>query len=162
MNSTGKHRPAPENHSGFTLIELMVVIAIVSILAAIAVALYGDYVTRSKVGEGMVFAAEAKTSVAEYYSNLRALPSNNSEAGLSAPTSYARYDYIQELRVGTVDGADPGTITITFDILQLGANNLLQLIPSTASGDQVTWTCIAPATFGVEDSKLPPSCRGGG
>ena len=73
---------------GFTLVELMVVVAIVSILAVIAIPAYQDYVVRSKVSEGMVFMAEAKTSVSEYFYMNKALPSGNEQAGLPDPGDY--------------------------------------------------------------------------
>jgi type IV pilus assembly protein PilA len=152
MRNTSHHQ------QGFTIIELMVVVAIVSILAVIAISAYQDYVTRAKVGEGMVFMAEAKTSVSEYYYTTRKMPVNNQQAGLSNPDDYDVFNYLSRLDVSTTPR--PGTITVTFDIPNLGWGNLLQLIPSTASSSrEITWTCAAPEEDGVDNSKLPANCR---
>ena len=72
---------------GFTLIELMIVVAIIAILAAIALPAYQDYVIRSQVSEGAVLADGAKTAVAEYFSNRGVAPSDNTSAGLAASDS---------------------------------------------------------------------------
>ena len=68
---------------GFTLIELMIVVAIVGILAAIALPAYQDYTVRAKVSEAMAKGAEAKTSIAEFYTSQGHLPSNLTSAGVS-------------------------------------------------------------------------------
>jgi type IV pilus assembly protein PilA len=145
--------------SGFTLIELMAVIAIVSILVVIALPAYLDYATRSKVSEGLVFVSEAKTSITEYYHSNRKLPVDNDTAGLPARSNYNRYDYIRSLSVGT-DPSD-GTITVNFKLPGTQADNKnLQLVPDT-SGSYVIWTCQpAPGPDGIANKFVPPNCRG--
>ena len=149
---------AMSQNKGFTLIELMAVISIVSILAVIALSAYQDYVVRTKVGEGMVFAAEAKTSVSEYYYNRKRMPENNADAGLSPADEYDKYDYIRRLEVSSTDPF--GIIIITFKIPGSKADGkLLQLIPATVDGI-ATWTCLPPDDNGMAVNHVPPNCRG--
>ncbi len=146
------------NNKGFTVIELMAVVAILSILSVVALAVYGDYIVRSKVSEGMAFAAEARTSVSEYFYDTRSMPQNNSQAGLPDADQYDKHDWVRRLEISSLP--EPGTITITFKIPGSKANNkLLQLIPSTMNGI-VFWECIPPAVDGIDVNQVPPNCRG--
>ena len=72
---------------GFTLIELMIVVAIIGILAAVAIPAYQDYTIRSQVSEGLSLGAGAKTAVAEFYNQTGSFPSTNASAGLATATS---------------------------------------------------------------------------
>jgi type IV pilus assembly protein PilA len=144
---------------GFTIIELMAVVSIVSILAVIALAVYGDFVVRSKVSEGLSFAAEAKTAVSSYYYMEKRMPADNDAAGLAAKTDYDKPEgYIRSLEITTQP--KPGTITITFKIPGTKADNKeLQLVPSTMK-EIVFWTCIPPDDNGIDVTQVPPNCRG--
>ncbi len=144
---------------GFTIVELMVVVAIVSILAVIAMPAYLDYVVRSKVSEGMTFMAEAKTTVAEYYRSNNVMPVDNQTAGLPLATSYNRYDFVRRLEITSTPR--PGTIMVTFKLPgSIADNKQLQLVPDTSQAS-IRWTCQAsPAPDGLGANFAPPNCRG--
>ena len=135
---------------GFTLIELMIVVAIIAILAAIAIPAYQNYLIRTQVTEGMSLAAGAKAAVWDFVSNTGRFPTNNESAGLASASSIAgKY-------VATVDVAG-GTITATFGGQANTAikTNALILSPWTQGGS-IIWTCT-PST--VSPKYLPSSCR---
>lgn len=134
----------------------MAVLAIVSILAVIALPVYQDYVLRSKIAEGLGFAAGAKTQVSETYYSQNVLPDDNAEAGLADPNSFGALEHVARLEVSS--DPVPGAITITFSIPNLGANNKLLLLPQIQN-HELLWTCQPAATNGVPDAALPANCR---
>lgn len=144
-------------NKGFTLIELMAVVAILSILLVIAIATYQDYMIRSKVSEGLSFAAEARTSVSDYYYNLSAWPADNGAAGLPPAGNYSRYDFLERLELTSTPR--PGTISVTLDIPGTSADGReLQLVPSTLT-NIIAWTCLSPDDNSLDINHLPASCR---
>ncbi len=147
------------SNTGLTVIELMAVVAIVSVLALIALPAYQDYAVRTKISEGIVFAAEAKTSVSEYFYNVRAMPTSNQQAGLPAPNEYDIHTHVSRLEIRSVSPR-PGTIEVTFKIPNLGTDNVLHLVPSTA-GTLIAWECRPAETNGIAITRVPANCRGG-
>ncbi|MEQ1272543.1 pilin [Acinetobacter ursingii] len=132
---------------GFTLIELMIVVAIIGILAAIAIPAYQNYTKRSHVSEGLSLAGGAKAAVTEYYSSKGEWPTNNAAAGIASASS------INGNAVRSVS-VNASQITITYNT-KVDAGKTLILQGASGAGG-VTWSC----TTGNLDSKLRPSnCR---
>jgi type IV pilus assembly protein PilA len=121
---------------GFTLIELMIVVAIIGILAAIAIPAYQDYTIRSQVTEGLNLAAPAKASVADYYANTGRWASGNAAAGIgSAATIQGKY-------VSSVTVAS-GIITIVYGAQanEKILGDSLSLTPNANENGDVVWLC---------------------
>ncbi|MFC4487463.1 pilin [Tepidiphilus baoligensis] len=134
---------------GFTLIELMIVVAIVGILAAIALPAYQDYTKRAHVAEGLALAAGAKAAVTEYYSTNNAWPADNAAAGL-APAASIKGNAVTSVAVAS------GLITITYN--SKVDSKTLQLSP-TASAGGVEWTCKRGETTPIDAKWVPSNCR---
>ena len=136
---------------GFTLIELMIVVAIIAILAAIAIPAYQDYVVRAQVSEGTSLADGTKTAIAEYYNNFGRFPTNNASAGLASAASISG-NYVTSV------SNNLGLVTITYNQTKtnsaiLGKTLLLSAINNSGS---TAWTC----KIGTIASKyLASACR---
>ena len=128
---------------GFTLIELMIVVAIIGILAAIAIPAYQDYTIRSQVSEGLTLAAAAKAAISESFAQTGNAPANRITAGLGntdTPTDTVG-NYVSSL------GVVNGVITITYSSTtpqraNTAINNLtVTLVPYLSPDNSVSWKC---------------------
>lgn len=132
---------------GFTLIELMIVVAIVGILAAVAIPAYQDYTIRARVTEGLGLASAAKLAVAETAISNNALPTTQAETGYAGLT--AATDNVTSITIGA-----GGIITVTYTTAAGGGTIVLD--PDLTANGEVTWDC----TGGTLDNKYrPANCR---
>ena len=137
---------------GFTLIELMIVVAIVGILAAVAIPAYSDYTTRAKITDGMSLAAGAKAVVAENILNGEADRASGFVAigGASAATANVQ-------SVGVASGTGVVSVTYVSGLTSAGTQGVLTLSPTGGTGGApITWDC---ASANIADNLLPASCR---
>jgi type IV pilus assembly protein PilA len=141
------------NQKGFTLIELMIVIAIVGILAAVALPAYQDYTVRAKMSEPMALLAEAKTSIAEYYISNGAMPADEAAAGVRTNIDT---DIVASLNF---DG-DQITVTVKDIGGDTATNNTVQFSLKDTSSGTPEWSCKPGATNGMQSKYLPANCRG--
>jgi len=140
---------------GFTLIELMIVIAIIGILAAIAIPAYQDYTVRSKVSEGLNLAGAAKLAVAETYDSSGKLPGTNLLAGLPQEGSITG-TYVSKITVSSL--SNTGLVTITYNTSVGGnpsANSTTMLLTGTPTAGSMKWVC----TGTMANKYKPSNCR---
>lgn len=157
---------------GFTLIELMIVVAIIGILAAVALPAYQDYTVRAKVTEGAIIASELKIGITDLFAD-RGYVGIASYATVIGET--ASQDEIATKLVSGVAIADGGMISVTMTMPQLGTTNVLAYMPQindtilslTNTRGTISWVCkndmgdddgVASATT-IEDRYLPANCR---
>ncbi|ENW5342871.1 prepilin-type N-terminal cleavage/methylation domain-containing protein, partial [Neisseria gonorrhoeae] len=155
---------------GFTLIELMIVIAIVGILAAVALPAYQDYTARAQVSEAILLAEGQKSAVTEYYPNHGKWPEDNGDAGVASPADKIKGKYVQKVEVAKgVVTAEMASSNVNKEI----KGKKLSLWAKRENGS-VKWFCGQPVTRGagnddtVADAKdgkeidtkhLPSTCR---
>ncbi|MBH6468859.1 pilin [Neisseria meningitidis] len=140
---------------GFTLIELMIVIAIVGILAAVALPAYQDYTARAQVSEAILLAEGQKSAVTEYYLNHGTWPSNNSDAGVASSTDI-KGKYVKEVKV------EKGVITAT--MLSTGVNKEIQgkklSLWAKRQDGSVKWFCGQPVTRAANNAAATATANG--
>ena len=137
---------------GFTLIELMIVVAIIGILAAIALPAYQDYTVRAQVSEGMSLASGARTAVAEYVNQRGAYANSNESYGLEDPGNITG-SYVTSVDAGSTEGI----IEVTFGNQANAAIDEAKLeFAANTSAGSLEWNC-QPGT--LETKYLPADCR---
>jgi len=151
MRISFKGRDMKKERQGFTLIELMIVVAIIGTVAAIAIPMYLDYSTRSQIAEGLNVAGGAKVAVTEYYQDRGVFPTDNAVAGLDA--------------AGNISGKYVDSVSVNGRVIEIqygnNAHSLItgQTVTLTATDNlgSVGWDC---ASGGVIQAKhLPLACR---
>lgn len=142
-----------KQQAGFTLIELMIVVAIIGILAALAIPAYQDYTIRAQVSDGLSLAGASKVGIAEYYQNRGNYPSTQASAGLAAANTIIG-NYVTSVDASTT----PGVITITYGN-QANSNIATKtlLLSAVANTGSIEWICKTGTI--TETKYLPASCR---
>jgi len=141
-----------KHQQGFTLIELMIVVAIIGIIASIAIPAYTNYMIRSQVAEGISLGASAKIAATEYFQDKGVFATTNVSAGLATGTNIVG-DYVSQVQL-----AATGTIQITFgNQVHQNINGAVLTLTPTSSGGSVTWDCSGDAQ--LPNKYVPGSCR---
>ena len=154
--------------SGFTLIELMIVVAIIGILAAIAIPQYQNYVARAQASEALSLASGGKVALAEYFNTKGEFPETNEKAGMAATVTDISGKYVESVTVSrteaTGDDAATGKLTVLF---RSTAHTLLaggeMALTGTDNGGSISWVCSSASNSNPGGNALtaylPSSCQ---
>ena len=136
---------------GFTLIELMIVVAIIGILAAVAIPAYQDYIARSQVSEAVSLLGASKTPVAEYVSDRGTIPATTD----AISTTIGKYT------ASIAVGGDVTNVTLTATMKSGGVNSAVTngTVEMRSPDGAKSWNCTAGSTNGLASKYLPGACR---
>ena len=142
-----------KKQQGFTLIELMIVVAIIGILAAIAIPAYQDYTIRAQVSEGLALSGGAKVAVTEYSQDRGVFPGSNTEAGIAVTETDIAGKYVKSVSVGA-----SGVVSVAYGLdahTVLKDVGILVMTPNSTVGS-VSWVCSSTT---IDNKHLPAACR---
>ena len=149
-----------QREQGFTLIELMIVVAIIGILAALAIPAYQDYTIRAQVSEGLSLAGGAKASMSEYFQDKGSWPTTNTLAGLPAANEI-KGKYVSDVTV--TGAAAKGTITVKYAGAGSATNTKIHnaelVLEGTDNQGSISWVCRGGSGLSNNQKWLPTACR---
>ena len=150
-----------KDQKGFTLIELMIVIAIVGILAAVALPAYQDYIVRAKISEAVVGMAEAKTSVTEYVSTVGTIPATADASKFGVNLEERSGEILNKIGFVNVVG-ESVTIVAYVNPEVTGETGLttIEMLGTVEANRELVWQCQPGTTLPVPNEYLPANCRG--
>jgi type IV pilus assembly protein PilA len=144
-----------KKQQGFTLIELMIVVAIIGILAAIAIPAYQDYTIRAQVSEGLQLSGGAKVAMTEFFQDRGTLPVSNTEAGIAASNTI-KGNYVSDVNVASGAIVVTYSSTAPFTANQKIDGSTITLTPDTTNPGSVSWLCRSTT---IQNKWLPAACR---
>lgn len=144
--------------SGFTLIELMIVVAIIGILAAIAIPAYQDYTIRAQISEGINLADGLKTAMSDYFNDRGFMPATGS-GGIASATSIAgKYVATVTVTAGAADGTAQIAVVYGNAVNTKVAGSTVLVVPSDMGGS-MKWNCKSANNNEIPNKYLPQACR---